>query len=241
MRRLPRGAGRLHARPDGAHGAGVGRRPLLPVPNPAASLPARHLEILRAAMRLVAERGYAGASLRELARRVGMSQPSLYHYCRSKEDLVEQVILCCGADALLAPDAGELPASLEDFPRFITSYILSLYDAADYQVFVRFMFAVSAHKPRYRNALRRVYEESLAQLTPVLLGPFVSRGELTAEDAHALMRLLVNTVGLLCMERRVVYAEKEHREDTRAFAAWVSQMAEHLVRTVLRQRAAAAM
>ena len=38
----------------------------------------RHREVLRVAMHLFAERGYAGASLRELARRLGMQQPSLY-------------------------------------------------------------------------------------------------------------------------------------------------------------------
>ena len=31
----------------------------------------RHLEVLRAALQLFSERGYAGASLRELARRLG--------------------------------------------------------------------------------------------------------------------------------------------------------------------------
>ena len=73
------------------------KKPFPPhIPDPSqyggAQLPPKHLEVLRVAMRLIAERGYRGASLRELARRVGMQQPSLYHYFESKEDLVEQAI-----------------------------------------------------------------------------------------------------------------------------------------------------
>ena len=76
-------------------------------PDPAryggAQRPPKHLEVLRVAMRLIAERGYRGASLRELARRVGMQQPSLYHYFRSKEDLVEQILVTFGfGGALMA-------------------------------------------------------------------------------------------------------------------------------------------
>ncbi len=46
--------------------------------------PSRREEILEAALELIAEHGVAGASLRMLAKELGMSQPSLYHYFPSK-------------------------------------------------------------------------------------------------------------------------------------------------------------
>ncbi len=39
------------------------------------------------AAELFAERGYAGASMTRIARRVGVRKPSLYNYCSSKEEL----------------------------------------------------------------------------------------------------------------------------------------------------------
>ena len=73
-------------------------------------------------MRLIAERGYRGASLRELARRVGMQQPSLYHYFESKEDLVEQIVVTFGFGGVgVTPSEGHIPEKFEDFPALVAS------------------------------------------------------------------------------------------------------------------------
>jgi AcrR family transcriptional regulator len=48
--------------------------------------------LLDAARALVAEEGIEALSLAELARRVGLSRPSLYEYFRSKDDLVAAIV-----------------------------------------------------------------------------------------------------------------------------------------------------
>jgi len=53
---------------------------------------ARRDEILRVALSVFASRGIEGSGLREIAERVGVSQPALYHYFDSKEALVDAVI-----------------------------------------------------------------------------------------------------------------------------------------------------
>jgi len=45
-------------------------------------------DIVDAATRIFSERGYHAASMSEIADRVGMRKPSLYHHIRSKEDLL---------------------------------------------------------------------------------------------------------------------------------------------------------
>lgn len=70
--------------------------------------------ICAAAFDLFGEKGYDGASMSELAERVGVAKPSLYNYYRSKEelliDLVERGIREWG-EHCLAPLA--VPASFE--------------------------------------------------------------------------------------------------------------------------------
>jgi AcrR family transcriptional regulator len=48
--------------------------------------------ILHAATRLFAERGFAGASMSDLAQACGISKPLLYHYYRDKEQMLFDIV-----------------------------------------------------------------------------------------------------------------------------------------------------
>ena len=52
---------------------------------------AREEEILAAAARIFREKGYHGASVRDIAESVGLLKGSLYHYIRSKEELLARL------------------------------------------------------------------------------------------------------------------------------------------------------
>jgi AcrR family transcriptional regulator len=49
-------------------------------------------QLIEAAERLFAQQGYAGTSLQELAAAVGLTRTGVYHYIRSKEDLLEYLV-----------------------------------------------------------------------------------------------------------------------------------------------------
>lgn len=53
----------------------------------------REEEILSVAGRMLVERGYASLNMDELAEVVGISKPTLYQHFKSKDELVEQVVL----------------------------------------------------------------------------------------------------------------------------------------------------
>src|SRR5919107_3873925 len=44
--------------------------------------------ILRTAARIFAEKGYHSTTMRDISRETGVSLAGLYHYCRSKEELL---------------------------------------------------------------------------------------------------------------------------------------------------------
>jgi AcrR family transcriptional regulator len=54
---------------------------------------ARHEDILERAAEVFNELGYRGASVEEVARRVGLRKGSLYHHVKSKEQLLAEVLL----------------------------------------------------------------------------------------------------------------------------------------------------
>ena len=57
-------------------------------------------EIYRVVARLFAHKGYHSTSMREIARELGMNQSSLYHYFKSKEDILFKLMNDAMDDAL---------------------------------------------------------------------------------------------------------------------------------------------
>lgn len=52
----------------------------------------RHLQILSAATKILAVKGYWGMSLQDISDEIGISEAALYHYIDSKEDLLNMVL-----------------------------------------------------------------------------------------------------------------------------------------------------
>ena len=53
---------------------------------------ARNDEVFRTAARLMVQKGYAGTSISDIAKTVGMTKAGLYHHITSKQDLLFQIL-----------------------------------------------------------------------------------------------------------------------------------------------------
>jgi AcrR family transcriptional regulator len=84
---------------DGAH---IAADQLNAHPHPGDQTRAR---ILQVALELIADRGYAATSTREIAERLGFTKAALYYHFRTKDDLLA---------ALVAPVLGELEALIAE-------------------------------------------------------------------------------------------------------------------------------
>jgi AcrR family transcriptional regulator len=80
--------------------------------------------ILDAALELLAEHGYEGMSLQQVADRVGLHKSSLFHHFRSKEDLAREVFQRVAEQLLKRIE----PILAEDPPRFES--LLAALDAS---------------------------------------------------------------------------------------------------------------
>ncbi len=100
-----------------------------PAPEPAArtrrgqAKAARRAELLEAAARLMAERGFSGVTLEDIGRAVGVSGPAMYRHFASKTDLLDQMLvdisqrLHDGGAEVVDRGAGPAP-TLRDLIRF---------------------------------------------------------------------------------------------------------------------------
>ena len=59
---------------------------------------ARREQILQLAVEVFAESGFSAGTTTEIAKRAGLTQPALYHYVGSKEQLLAEIIHRMGAE-----------------------------------------------------------------------------------------------------------------------------------------------
>lgn len=187
----------------------------------------RHREVLRVALHLFAERGYAGASLRELARRLGMQQPSLYHYFRSKEELVEQILVTFGFGGIHSfPPDMVVPDRVEELPRALAEIVEAMYERTEWPVFVRFLFNLALEQPLFAERLRAMFIDTVGGLFRELLAPYVERGDVDEQELLFLSRMVVNAIGLLYIEERVVFPRGGPGYELRPYVDFVVKVAE---------------
>jgi len=189
------------------------------------ALPPRHREVLLAGLTLIAERGYAGASLRELARRLGMQQPSLYHYFASKEELVHQIIEHFGVGAEgVTPDVSMLPEDVLDLPIALAGYVQLLYAHTTWPLFVRFTFALASDERSFAPKLREMFVDRSRMLVENALRRYVETGQIGDEDAHFLVRLIMSAIALPLIEEHLLFPVGKGHEDKDRYAQYVVEV-----------------
>ncbi len=178
----------------------------------------RRAEVLEAALELMSERGIAGASLRALAQKLGMQQPSLYHYFRSKEELVDRVVLYCAEKMVESVQVKELPElPLERLPAFVVERTFELWQTERHVRFTRFLFVVAIESPARRAAIESVFRERIyGPSSEALLQAFGGRGD--ALRIVSSLRMLTNALELTLLQERVLFGRAAPSEDTRRFA-----------------------
>ncbi|MDC0666835.1 TetR/AcrR family transcriptional regulator [Nannocystis radixulma] len=207
-------------------------------PEPLPQIPAatgRHRDILETAMELIAERGYHGASLRELARRVGMQQPSLYHYFRTKEEMVEQIIVTFYGD-MAAGGAELMDAELEQIPRLVARYVKRLYESRTHPLFVRCMFSIARLNPRFGRLNRAIFVADVTVKASLGLRRFIDRGELTETEAVDLTRLMTFSTGFRLMEEKVLFDERPLGPDVDRYLEFCAAACELWIRELKRRK-----
>jgi AcrR family transcriptional regulator len=177
--------------------------------------------VLDAGLALIADRGVAGGSLRRLARKLGMSQPSLYHYFESKDDLVSQIIEHCAERMLGAGLAVRPPESREDLPRFVKDTVLELYSSQSHPRFVRFLFTVAIESKKQQPLIERMFEEKLNPSFGVLAQAF-ARDAGDREEIAQVLRMIVHSVGFMLLDERALRGHPTASDVTRRYAEWAA-------------------
>ncbi len=171
----------------------------LPADNPPAETPERVMHILSESAKIFAQKGFDGASMRDIAEACGISKSLLYHHFSSKDDIYARIAIGSTRElyayvAARIPDA--VPAS-DKILAFMTA-------TADY--FDRYRWAWMAStaafwndSERARHKERLMWRDRYEGLLRHLISEAVEKGEFRALDVPLAGRLILS--GLNWMQR----------------------------------------
>lgn len=163
----------------------------------------RRQQILAAALEVFAEKGFRGATNRDIARAAGIAPGLIYWYFKSKEDLFGAVLdeyapfgkVAVPFAALAAmPPEQVIPLVVQGFSAVIaipTTFLV-----------LRLLISETVHNPAAGQRFNALFRQILDPLSDYLRGQ-IARGRLRDEDPLLMAQGLISNVGLFYIRRLI--------------------------------------
>lgn len=164
----------------------------------------RKAKIVRAAMRVFARKGYERATNKDIAREAGITPGLIYHYFKSKRDLLKAAIEGYPARQMLR----SLPQELLELPpeamlRGMATQILEIAQDEDIIRFLRIFLPEVIHHPGLSSPGSSTIRE-LVKFLDQALSAKMDRGELKCVDAGLVAQLFVGSLLDLVLRRQIL-------------------------------------
>jgi AcrR family transcriptional regulator len=159
--------------------------------------PEAEAAVLAAAKELIAEKGYAGFSVDEVARRAGAGKTTIYRWYPTKADLFLAIYATERSTFVLIPDTGNL---VEDLVQYTTS-LWRFWASQPAGAALRGLIAEAQGTAEALSALRdRFLPERTADVKKIMMDA-ASRGEIRAEEVGDKVSLWVGYSWLRLLTR----------------------------------------
>ncbi|HEX6483408.1 MAG TPA: TetR/AcrR family transcriptional regulator [Ktedonobacteraceae bacterium] len=164
----------------------------------------RREQIIDAAMHVFAQKGFARATNKDIAREAGITAGLIYHYFESKEALLKAIIE--GRSPLrlintLPPQALALPP--EVFLRFMIMQVLSILEEENFIQLIRVFLPEVVYDPNLGSTLSNALQQVLGLLETYFQSK-MDAGELRKTDPSLMPQLLIGSVMAFVLRRNVL-------------------------------------
>ncbi len=188
----------------------------------------RREQIIDAAMRVFAQKGFARATNKDIAREAGITAGLIYHYFKSKEDLLGAVIEERSPLQLfttLPAQAFELPP--EQFFRFLLIRVLNILEEEKFVSLLRVVLSETLHGDNeyFSQIAPTVIQRALGFIERYLNAQIAS-GALRQVDSKLAAQVLLGSVIGFVLRRQILH-------DAQALQYTHEEIVESIVDTVL--------
>jgi AcrR family transcriptional regulator len=149
--------------------------------------PEAEAAILAAARELLAERGYSGFSIDEVARRAGAGKPTIYRWWPTKADLLIAVYAADKAASIPVPRTGDLANDLAQYTRHLWKFWRETASGRTFRALV----AEAQGSEAALQALRAKFLPDRTRELRTILNRPVDDRKISAEQATLLLELYI--------------------------------------------------
>ncbi len=186
----------------------------------------RREQILEAALRVFARKGFDKATNKDIAHEAGITAGLIYHYFKSKEDLLKAALE--GNAPNLQPRA--LPSEMRELPpdqmlRLVAAQLLKGAESEHFLQLLRVYLPEMIHNPAIAPLGLPMIHEAVAHLADYLDSK-MDLGELRRTDARLAAAIFMGSIMDLVLMRQVAH-------DPVLLAYSHKQLVDHLITTTL--------
>jgi len=187
----------------------------------------RREQIIDAAMRVFAQKGFNKATNKDIAREAGITAGLIYHYFESKEAVLKAIIEARSPlrviNSLPAEVIAQPPAI---FFRFLILQVLNIVEGEQFVQLMRVFLPEAVYNPQMSQVLSGAIQRAIGFLGAYLKAK-IEAGELRYADPELIPQVLVGSVMAFVLRRRIIC-------DPQALRYTHEQIADVVVDTVLK-------
>lgn len=186
----------------------------------------RREQIVESALRVFARKGFDKATNKDIAQEAGITPGLIYHYFKSKEELLKAALEGNAPDQLLRSNLAqlqELPP--ETMLHLVGQQLLTMAESERFVQLISIYLPEMIHNPGIAPLGLPMIQEAVQFLTNYLEAK-MENGELRQTDARLSAQIFMGSIMDLVLIRRIVH-------DPTMMAYSREQIVEHLVDTTL--------
>lgn len=165
----------------------------------------RRRQIMEAALPIFAERGFKGATNRDIAERASIAPGLIYHYFANKEDLFNAIL-----DEFVPFNRLSLPLeTMTDvppqqlLPLLVQGLSTLMQDPKLFQA-IRILIAETMHSTEAEGKLNDIFKRLIDPLA-IYMQAQIAQGRLRAEDPLLMAQMFVANFGLFFIRRGIMH------------------------------------
>lgn len=175
----------------------------------------KQIQILKAAIELISEKGYYATSTSEIAKRAGVAEGTIFRHYRTKKDLLV-AILKPGITQLAAPFFAEqfiddvFNETYANVDEILHAFIKNRFEFAQSNVpLLKIVLQELAFHPDIQAAYKKAFIEKVYPTLNRALDYYKEKGQLKDIPNDSIIRMMVSTIIGFIINRFLIQPEKD--------------------------------